>query len=131
MEWLQSPWRPHARLMPCKLVQVKCKLNSKAFIKTTPPFFRQCAAFNNSVPARSPALLCTQHTGATVRSLFPDLASRVAVMERRRNLPCLPSSLGLTSIFQVPVEAVTEIVHYTDGDGGYLQVSKVCVHVCT
>ena len=133
VEWLQNPRRPHARPMPCKLVQVKCKLNSKGFVNITPPFFRQCAAFSDSVPARSPALVCTQHTGAIVRSLFPDLASRVAVMERRGNLPCSPSSLGLTSIFRVPMEAAIEIVHYTDGDGGYLQVSMVYVHmyVCT
>lgn len=127
MEWIGNPQRPHTRPMPCNLVQVQCKLHHKSFVNVTPPFFRQCVAFSASVPARSPSLLCTQHTGATVRSLLPDLASKVAAMERRAHLPCSPSSLGLTSVFRVPTDAAIEVLHYTDGDGGYLQVSDVHV----
>ena len=89
---MQNPQRPHMRPMPCKLVQVKYKLNGKRFVNFTPPFFRQCTAFRDSVPSRSPALLSTQHSGATVRSMFPDLASWVTAMERRASLSCSPSS---------------------------------------
>lgn len=125
LQWLQNPRRLNTRPMPCKLVQVQCKLNSKAVINITPPFFRQCIAFSSSVPARSPALLCTSHTGAMARLMFPDLASMVNTIERRGSLPCSPTSLGLTCVFRVPMEDAIEIVHYTDGDDGYLQVGSV------
>ena len=61
--------------MPCNLVQMQCKLHTKSFVNITLPFFWQCMAFSASVSARSPALLCMQHTAATKLGLVECLAS--------------------------------------------------------